>query len=168
MRRGHQADRRRFDRREGPSLGPWRQKGGENQAIGSSRGGQTIGIHALADTLGRPRAFGPTPGDVAAMKAASRLPHRARRGALPDRRRGPRRRGHPRVPAPGGRDPRHCRARQPRAHDRPWHGPPPRPPRDRERPAVTSRIADASPPATPGSRETCSPPSPSPSARLRP
>lgn len=48
-------------------------KGGQAQAIGPSRGGQTTKLHALTDVLGRPFAFMLTPGKVSDMRAAPTL-----------------------------------------------------------------------------------------------
>ncbi|MDI6029569.1 IS5 family transposase, partial [Corticibacterium sp. UT-5YL-CI-8] len=49
---------------QGSKGGPW------TQAIGTSRGGRTSKIHALADDRGRPVAFALTPGNVADISMA--------------------------------------------------------------------------------------------------
>ncbi len=53
------------------------EKGGEAQAIGPSRGGQTTKIHALTDVVGRPFALILTPGNVSDVTVASELLTRA-------------------------------------------------------------------------------------------
>lgn len=77
VRGGHEIDLHRQHLRQGAPLGPRRKRGAKTQAIGPSRGGQTTKVHALTDTLGRPYAFELTPGNVADVKAAGLLLHRA-------------------------------------------------------------------------------------------
>lgn len=48
-------------------------KGGKNQAIGSSRGGQTTKIHVLTDVIGRPFSFLLTSGNAADSPVAPHL-----------------------------------------------------------------------------------------------
>ena len=59
--------------RQGAPLGPWRQRGAKNQAIGPSRGGQTTKIHVLTDVIGRPFAFMLTGGNAADSPVAPHL-----------------------------------------------------------------------------------------------
>ncbi len=49
---------------------PMAGKGGEAQAIGPSRGGQTTKIHALTDVLGRPVVLLLTPGNASDVTTA--------------------------------------------------------------------------------------------------
>src|SRR5690606_36598522 len=56
-----------------PSLGGWRKRGDEVQAIGRSRGGRTTKIHAVVDGSGRPIAFEITPGQLGDVRAALAL-----------------------------------------------------------------------------------------------
>ncbi len=65
--------RRAFPRqhsRQGAPLGPEHKRGAWRQAIGTSRGGRTSKIHALAEAVGRPVAFALTPGNVADITMA--------------------------------------------------------------------------------------------------
>src|ERR1051326_2848623 len=49
--------------RQGAPLGCRRKRGAFKQAIGRSRGGRTITLHALTDAVGRPRVFLLAPGN---------------------------------------------------------------------------------------------------------
>ena len=60
----------RFNTCESPSFGPRPKRGAWTQAIGTSRGGRTSKIHALADDQGRPVAFALTPGNIADISMA--------------------------------------------------------------------------------------------------
>src|SRR5271165_6938457 len=55
------------------STAPARQKNGEDQAIGRSRGGLTTKIHAIVDALGNPVALSLTPGQAADITQAEPL-----------------------------------------------------------------------------------------------
>lgn len=63
----------RFHLRESASLGRRCKRGAFNNAIGRSRGGQTTKIHALTDTIGRPRALLITAGNVHDLDGARSL-----------------------------------------------------------------------------------------------
>lgn len=60
----------RLKPRQGAPLGAKLKRGAWTQAIGTSRGGRTSKIHALADDQGRPVAFALTPGNVADISMA--------------------------------------------------------------------------------------------------
>src|SRR6185436_2091928 len=65
--RQHRCNRHRLDRqlaRESAPFGRRRKRGAFDEAIGRSRGGRTTAIHALTDTLGRPRILLIAPGNV--------------------------------------------------------------------------------------------------------
>ena len=55
------------------STAPAPKKGGEDQAIGRSRGGLTTKIHAIVDALGNPVALSLTPGQAADITQAAPL-----------------------------------------------------------------------------------------------
>jgi len=55
---------------QGPPLSTRLKRGAWAQAVGTSRGGRTSKIHALADDCGRPIAFALTPGNIADISMA--------------------------------------------------------------------------------------------------
>jgi len=77
--RSYEEHRNRQHLHQGPTLGVWRKRGRQTQAIGRSRGGWTTKVHALADVLGRPYALMLTAGNVSDVKAAPALLERAGR-----------------------------------------------------------------------------------------
>src|SRR5262249_12465047 len=60
------------------SLGRWRKRGEQKQAVGRSRGGRNTKIHALADTKGRLIAILLTGGEAHDCPVAGRLIRRAK------------------------------------------------------------------------------------------
>src|SRR6516164_3323138 len=60
------------------SLGRWRKRGDQKQAVGRSRGGRNTKIHALADTKGRLIAILLTGGEAHDCPVAERLIRRAK------------------------------------------------------------------------------------------
>jgi transposase len=62
---------------QGASFGGWRKRGAFRQALGTSRGGRTSKLHALADGKGRPRVFILTAGNLNDITVAAQLIERA-------------------------------------------------------------------------------------------